>query len=252
MRREPIRFTNSRSPSTRFPNRLPPKRSRPGLVDRIFRNLLTDLTGNTHRTEICIDKLYPADTASSRLGLVELRAFEMPPHARMSLAQQLLVRTLIAQILERTLPAQADSLGQRRCMTGSCCRISSSWTGRTSWRKCASAGYAFKDEWFAPHFEFRFPLIGSVTAAGITIELRHALEPWNVLGEEASGGGTARNVDSSVERMQVKVTGASGDRYVVLCNGRRVPHPVGGVRYRAWQPPICLHPEYPGSYPAGV
>jgi uncharacterized protein (DUF2126 family) len=111
------------------------------------------------------------------------------------------------------------------------------------------AGYDFKHEWFAAHFEFRFPLIGSVTAGGITVELRHALEPWNVLGEEASGNGTARNVDSSVERIQVKTTGALGDRYGVLCNGRRVPHPIGGVRYRAWQPPSCLHPNIPVHSP---
>jgi uncharacterized protein (DUF2126 family) len=111
------------------------------------------------------------------------------------------------------------------------------------------AGYAFRDEWFAPHFEFRFPLIGSVTAGGITVELRHALEPWNVLGEEAAGTGTARNVDSSVERIQVKITGALSDRFAVLCNGRRVPQPVGGVRYRAWQPPSCLHPNIPVHSP---
>jgi uncharacterized protein (DUF2126 family) len=109
-------------------------------------------------------------------------------------------------------------------------------------RELRDAGYAVKSDWFAPHVEFRFPTIGTVEAQGIKVELRHALEPWNVLGEEASGGGTARNVDSSLERLQVTVTGATGDRYVVLCNGRRVPGPVGGVRYRAWQPPSCLHP----------
>jgi len=135
------------------------------------------------------------------------------------------------------------------------------WTGRgmlphfieMDWKdvleELRGAGYPFQDEWFAPHLEFRFPLIGSVSARGVTVELRHALEPWNVLGEEASGGGTARNVDSSVERIQVKVTGSNGGRFVVLCNGRRIPEPVGGVRYRAWQPPSCLHPRIPVHTP---
>ncbi len=220
----------------------------PWTVDRIFRNLLIDLTGNTHRAEICIDKLYPADTASSRLGLVELRAFEMPPHARMSLVQQLLVRALIARFWKepyrRKLIHWGNALHDRFMLPHF---VELDFSGVLE--ELADFGYTFKTEWFTPHFEFRFPQIGSVTAAGVTVELRHALEPWNVLGEEVSGGATARNVDSSVERLQVKITGAIGDRYVVLCNGRRVPHPVGGVRYRAWQPPSCLHPNIPVHTP---
>jgi uncharacterized protein (DUF2126 family) len=217
-------------------------------VDRIFRNLLIDLTGNAHRTEICIDKLYPADAAASRLGLVELRAFEMPPHARMSLAQQLLVRTLISRFwkepYKHKLIPWGTALHDRFMLPHF---VELDWLDVL--QELRNSGYAFKPEWFAPHFEFRFPLIGTVTAAGITVELRHALEPWNVLGEEASGGGTARNVDSSVERVQVKISGVPGDRFVVLCNRRRVPQPVGGVRYRAWQPPSCLHPNIPVHSP---
>jgi uncharacterized protein (DUF2126 family)/transglutaminase-like putative cysteine protease len=220
----------------------------PWTVDRIFRNLLIDSTGNTHRTEICIDKLYPADTASSRLGLVELRAFEMPPHARMSLVQQLLVRALVARFWKepyrRKLIPWGNALHDRFMLPHF---IELDW--QEVLQELRDAGYAFDNEWFAPHFEFRFPLIGSVTAAGVTVELRQALEPWNVLGEEASGGGTSRNVDSSVERIQVKVTGAIGDRYIVLCNRRPIPQHVGGVRYRAWQPPSCLHPNIPVHTP---
>jgi uncharacterized protein (DUF2126 family) len=220
----------------------------PWTVDRLFRNLLIDVTGNTHRTEICIDKLYPADSASSRLGLVELRAFEMPPHARMSLVQQLLVRTLIARFWKepyrRKLTKWGNGLHDRFMLPHF---IELDWLEILE--ELREAGYSIKDEWFAPHFEFRFPRVGSVTAGGVTVELRQALEPWNVMGEEASGGGTARNVDSSVERLQVKITGDIGDRYVVLCNGRRVPQPVGGLRYRAWKPPSCLHPNIPVHSP---
>jgi uncharacterized protein (DUF2126 family)/transglutaminase-like putative cysteine protease len=220
----------------------------PWTVDRIFRNLLIDATGNTHRTEICIDKLYPADAASSRLGLVELRAFEMPPHARMSLVQQLVVRALVAKFWKepyrRKLIYWGNALRDRFMLPHF---VELDW--QDVLQELRDAGYAFKEEWFAPNFEFRFPLIGSVTAGGVTVELRHALEPWNVLGEEASGGGTSRNVDSSVERIQVKVTGETGDRYIVLCNGRRIPQTVSGVRYRAWQPPSCLHPNIPVHTP---
>lgn len=228
----------------------------PWLVDRIFRNLLIDLTGNTHRTELCIDKLYPPDSASSRLGLVELRAFEMPPHARMSLTQQLLVRALIAHFWENPYKRPLIFWG-----TAIHDRFMLPYFVERDWEdvleELNEAGYPFKKEWFAPHLEFRFPAIGSITKRGIHLELRHALEPWNVLGEETSAGGTARNVDSSVERMQVKVSGMIDPRFTVLCNRRPVPlHPTGvtgeyvaGVRYRAWQPPSCLHPNIPVHTP---
>jgi uncharacterized protein (DUF2126 family) len=112
------------------------------------------------------------------------------------------------------------------------------------------AGFRFDKSWFKPHVEFRFPLIGEFTIGGVQIELRQAIEPWHVLGEEFGGTGAARYVDSSVERVQVKVAAMTDTRFVVTCNGRRVPlHPTGtkgefvaGVRFRAWQPPSCLHP----------
>ncbi len=231
----------------------------PWLVDRIFRNLLIDLTGNTHRTELCIDKLYPPDSASSRLGLVELRAFEMPPHARMSLTQQLLVRALIAHFWEspykRPLIFWGTALHDRFMLPYF---IERDWEDVLE--ELNEAGYPFQKEWFAPHFEFRFPAIGSITKRGIHLELRHALEPWNVLGEETSAGGTARNVDSSVERMQVKVSGMIDPRFTVLCNGRPVPlHPTGvtgRICGRRAIPRVAAAflpaPQHPGSYAVGV
>jgi uncharacterized protein (DUF2126 family)/transglutaminase-like putative cysteine protease len=238
-------------------SQLPSNDCPPFIVDGLFRNLLVDVTGNSHRAEFCIDKLYPPQGLGLQLGLLELRAFEMAPHVRMGLVEMLLIRALVCTFWKRpfdgSLVRWGTTLHDRFMLPHFVRRDFSDVL--TELRR---SGYDFEEKWFASHLEFRFPKIGSIAAEGVELELRQALEPWNVLAEETTSGGTVRSVDSSLERMQVKVSGfATESRYAVACNGRKVPltstgepgEAVAGIRYRARRLSATLHPTIPVHTP---
>jgi len=229
----------------------------PWVMDGLFRNLLVDMTGNSHRAEFCVDKLYPPEGLGLRLGLLELRAFEMTPHVRMGLVESLLVRALVCMFWKRpfegSLVRWGASLHDRFMLPHF---VQSDFSEVLA--QLRQSGYGFEERWFATHFDFRFPKIGSLAVEGVEVELRQALEPWNVLAEETTSGGTVRSVDSSLERMQVKMSGFTTEsRYLVACNGRKVPlSPTGvfgelvaGVRFRARRLSETLHPTIPVHTP---
>jgi uncharacterized protein (DUF2126 family) len=239
-----------------FSQVFPFRQTPPWLTDRLFRNLMADMTGNTHRTEFCIDKMYAPEGGAGRRGLVEFRGFEMPPHARMSAAQMLLMRAAVAAFwqtpYDRRLVRWGTRLNDEFMLPHYC-----EQDFNDVLEELAGLGFRLDPAWFAPHMEFRFPKIGKVAVRETELEIRHALEPWHVLGEEQAAGGTARYVDSSAERVQARVAGWNEERYVLACNGAAVPLApteragefVAGVRFKAWQPPSALHPTIKAQTP---
>ena len=224
------------------------------LVDRVLRQLLTDITGNTHRSEFCVDKLYSPDSARGRLGLLELRGFEMPPTAELALVQALLIRTIVVRCAEDAYAAPLIRWGPRlheRYLLPHFMAVDLAEVVAD----LRSHGYDFELAWLQPFLDFRCPVLGrrEIDAGShgtVELELRTAIEPWHVLGQESTSGGTARYVDSSTERLQVLVRGFDPERFVLTGNGRPVPLTptetsgefVAGVRFKAWRPWSSLHP----------
>ncbi len=231
----------------------------PWLADLLFRDLLVDVTGNTHRAEICIDKLFDFRTPHGRQGVIELRAFEMPPHPRMMSAQTELVRTIVAALAKRPydqpLVRWGTTLHDRFLLPTFLWRDMEDVLAFLS-----RESLALPSEVYRAFLELRCPLAGRLEAEDVTVEIRNTLEPWPVLGEEPQGGGTSRFVDSSVERVEVRAEGLVPERHVVLINGHVLPmratgragEGVAGVRFRAWAPPRSLHAHLGVHHPLRI
>lgn len=231
----------------------------PWLSDLLFRHLLVDVSGNTHRTEICIDKLFDPQTAQGRQGIVELRAFEMPPHVRMAVAQMVLVRALVAAFAEAPyrgkLVRWGQSLHDRFLLPHYLWRDFEDVLAFLSGRGLGLPAAAYR-----PFIELRCPVVGTMQAGDVTVEVRNAIEPWHVLGEELTAAGTSRFVDSSMERIEVRAKGLVAERFSVLVNGHALPlrptgtagEAVGGVRFRAWAPPHSLQPHLGIHHPIRI
>lgn len=226
------------------------------LTDRLLRHILTDITGNTHRAEFCIDKLYSPDSSAGRLGILEFRAFDMPPHYRMCMLQLLLIRALVAMFWQKPYKGKLVRWGTElhdRFLLPHYCMADM----KEVCRDLQEFGYPFDEKWLDAFYEFRFPVHGSVNIGEMTLEVRMAIEPWHVLGEESTSVGTARYVDSSLEKVQIKISGMTNNRHILLCNGKRIPlkntgtvgEYVAGVRYKAWNPPSALHPTIEAQSP---
>jgi len=237
----------------------PPGSAPPWLSDLLFRHLLVDLTGNTHRAEVCIDKLFDPATSHGRQGLIELRAFEMPPHPRMAAAQMLLMRSLIAALAAQQYRAPLVRWGQalhdRFLLPHWLWQDFESVLAHVS-----SRGVSLDPAGYRPFLELRCPLAGTMRCGEVAIEVRNGLEPWHVLGEELTAFGTSRYVDSSLERIEIKATGLVPERHAVLVNGRALPlrstgnagEAVAGVRFRAWAPPHSLQPHIGIHHPLRI
>jgi len=222
------------------------------LVDRLLRNILVDLTGNTHRAEISIDKLYTPEGERGRLGLVEFRGFEMTPHARMNLVQVLLIKALVTKFWKQ--PYSGNLIKWGTLLHDKYMLPHFVWEDfKTIISDLNNNGYNFDASWFQNQYDFRFPIYGKTHIAGAEIELKMALEPWPVLGEETIAGATSRGVDSALERVQVKVTGLDENRYALTCNKVLVPLrktetndcKIAGIRFKAWNPTYTMHPNLP-------
>jgi uncharacterized protein (DUF2126 family)/transglutaminase-like putative cysteine protease len=226
-----------------------PDESNYWLVDRLLRNLLTDMTGNTHRVEICIDKLYSPDHANGRLGLVEFRAFEMPAHWQLAFVQHLLLRALFVSFWQKPYDGDFVLFGTQLHD-----RFMLPYYLQQDFKKVIAylreQGLPFSKEWFYPFFTARFPLLGSIHIEGMEITLQSALDTWNVLGEQSHEGQTSRPVDASTDRLQIKINNFDPARYSLTCNGHRLPlqkthkpsQYIAGIRFKARQLPLSLHP----------
>jgi uncharacterized protein (DUF2126 family) len=235
------------------------------LFDLLFRDLLMDRSGNTHRAEISVDKLWNPFAPNGRLGLVEFRAFETHPAPAVQSVTALFVRAILARLAADPFNAPfvrwAGELHDRFFLPA------------FVWEDLAiicadlrNHGIAFDAEWLRAPWEFRFPKLGEFALpvsnlkseiSNPTLVFRQALEAWPLLGESPNAGTVARTVDSSLDRIEARISEAKFlEGGLLLANGLPCAFRATaggaaacGIRYRAFYLSPSLQPHVPVHAP---
>jgi uncharacterized protein (DUF2126 family)/transglutaminase-like putative cysteine protease len=219
-------------------------------IHEILRHLHTDISGNTHRSEISVDKFWTPPNGC--LGLVEFRAIESFPRVDWSAAVVLLWRALIVYLLKQPIRTALLDWGSE--LHDRFFLPTALWMDLTNvLSDLAQFGFGFEPTLFRDIWEWRFPALLEIDG----LSVRRGLDAWPLLAETPSiGGNTSRFVDTSAERLEFAATTDFQQDYSVFVNSRELSfrslspkEPVAGLRYRSSALYPSLHPQLATQLP---